>query len=176
MISDKIVSIAKGYIGQKEIAGNNGFLDKKFDQEIKDMGFEKGQSWCSYFAELVFKKAYLDDPKKWNMLDKLFSANAVRTFENFEKSKQWIISKVPSEGCLVVWMNYSNNKPKEIGKGWFAGHIGIVSKITKTGFMSVEGNTNDEGGREGIEVAEKTRTLSWKAKDGLRLIGFVKPM
>jgi len=39
----------------------------------------------------------------------------------------------------------------------------------------MEGNTNSEGKREGIEVAEKVRTLNFKTDNGLRLLGFVKP-
>ena len=140
------------------------------------MGFEKGQSWCSYFAELVYKMAYLTDAKKQNFVNRMFSANAIRTFENFKKSGMVVILNEPIIGALAVWMSYSKGEPKEIAPGWYAGHIGIVSEITKNGFKSIEGNTNAEGGREGIEVAEKQRTISHNTNNGLRLIGFIKPM
>ena len=36
-------------------------------------------------------------------------------------------------------------------------HIGIVTKAEEDVFMAIEGNTNEQGSREGIEVARKIR-------------------
>jgi hypothetical protein len=62
------------------------------------------------------------------------------------------------------------------GKPGWTGHIGIVSEVSETSFKCIEGNTNKAGGREGIEVAEKTRTYQWKAINGLQLVGFIHPL
>jgi hypothetical protein len=50
-----------------------------------------------------------------------------------------------------------------------------VVEATTENFKCIEGNTNKAGGREGIEVALKTRTYQWKAMNGLQLVGFIHP-
>ena len=44
------------------------------------------------------------------------------------------------------------------GKG--AGHTGLVEKIHGSFIDTIEGNTNDEGSREGYEVCRRTRRLT----------------
>jgi hypothetical protein len=36
-------------------------------------------------------------------------------------------------------------------------HVGIVTSAEKDAFHTIEGNTNDEGSREGFEVCERVR-------------------
>ena len=43
------------------------------------------------------------------------------------------------------------------GKG--LGHTGIVEKVDKNFIYTIEGNTNDTGSREGIEVDRKRRPI-----------------
>ena len=127
------------------------------------VGFEKKQAWCSYFAELVAKESLPDKVKE---LDKLFSASAVQTFKNFQ-SAGYEISKIPVLDSVVIWQNYEDNNAQ------WTGHAGIVSKVINTSsFQSIEGNTNDKGGREGYIVAEKIRS-TLKKKSGLNVMGFI---
>jgi len=46
-------------------------------------------------------------------------------------------------------------------------HVGIVIKTDKDVFMTIEGNTNDEGSREGYEVCRRVRNFS--KKDFIRI-------
>ena len=46
-MKDKIVTIAKSYIGKTEKANNSGFNDAIFEQRMKETGWVKGASWCS---------------------------------------------------------------------------------------------------------------------------------
>ena len=47
----------------------------------------------------------------------------------------------------------------DFGKG--VGHTGLVVKVNKDGTVdTIEGNTNDEGSREGYEVCRRVRKLS----------------
>jgi hypothetical protein len=55
------------------------------------------------------------------------------------------------------------------------GHAGVVVEAHDNYFKSVEGNTNDAGGREGYIVAEKRRYYTFDVDNGLRLLGFVHP-
>ena len=172
-LKEKIVQIASGYVGQKEISGNKGFQRPEFQKKMQDCGWEMGHSWCAYFTELVWKEAFGKKHILYNTLDRLFSPSAVSTYSNFKgiyqhhNSNIFKAGSVPKVGALVAW---------RYGNGW-QGHIGIVEKIIdKKIFGTIEGNTNSLGGREGIEVARKTRSLGmpFKAK-GLNLIGFIYP-
>lgn len=167
MISDKIIETAKKYIGKREIPNNQGFLDSTFQKKMQDVGWLKGHAWCSYFCELVWKEAYQDDKKIVAEINKLFSASATATYKNFELAGGWVLSSKPAPGALAVWRQ---------GVDW-RGHIGIVTEVVdKNTFKSIEGNTNEQGGREGIEVARKVRLLNQPFKPkGLNVVGFILP-
>lgn len=157
--------IALKYIGETEKPGNMGFNDAEFETKMIEVGFQKTHAWCAYFSELVFKEAY---PEKFQELDKLFSASAVQTFRNFRMAS-YPISAVPKEGNLVIWQMMKD------GKGQITGHAGVVVQvIDQNTFYSVEGNTNDGGGREGYIVAKKLRHVVVPGQNGLKVLGFIK--
>jgi surface antigen len=163
-MKDKIVTIAKSYIGKTEKANNSGFNDAIFEQRMKETGWVKGASWCSYFAELVWSEAYKGTELE-SEVKSTFNGSATATYKNFDLAK-WTVSKVPQIGALAVWRH---------GSGW-QGHIGIVVDVAELSFKTVEGNTNDKGGREGYIVALKNRSIkTFYQANGLNLIGFVYP-
>lgn len=166
MIQDKIVETAKKYVGKREIPNNQGFLDSTFQKKMQEVGWMKGHAWCSYFCELVWKEAY-DDAKICSELSKLFNASATATYKNFSLAAGWTTSNKPVPGAIAIW---------RLGLDW-KGHAAIVTEVVdKNTFKTIEGNTNAEGGREGIEVARKTRYLNQAFKPkGLNIVGFVIP-
>jgi hypothetical protein len=167
-LSEKIVQVACTYVGQEEISGNKGFKNPSFQKKIQDCGWGIGQSWCAYFSELVWKESFGKSHPLYNTLDRLFSPSAVSTYSNFKGHlKLFQAGSKPKIGSLVAW---------RLGNGW-QGHIGIVEKIIdKNTFNTIEGNTNSSGGREGIQVARKIRSLGMPYKSkGLNLIGFIYP-
>lgn len=164
-LTDRVVKIARSLIGQKEIAGNAGFNDPGFQKRMAEVGWKKTEAWCAYTGELIWKEAFTAQHVLYAELDKCFSASAVTTWENFKRSKRFKTGQTPKRGALAIWRH---------GKGW-QGHLAVVvDEMPKPDFQTVEGNTNAAGGREGIEVADKTRKTGepFKAK-GLNLIGFV---
>jgi hypothetical protein len=165
MIEDIIKQTALKYVGKTEKPNNSGFNDAEFEKRMADTGWIKGASWCAYFTELIWTESYKDSPLLPE-IKKLFSGSATATYKNFDLAK-WQVSKVPKVGALAVW---------RLGNGW-QGHIGIVvDVINDKSFKSVEGNTNDKGGREGYIVAIKNRvTNAIYQPKGLNLIGFVYP-
>jgi surface antigen len=163
-LSDKIIIAAQKYIGQYEKKNNSGFYSRDFEKKMESVGWSPTQSWCAYFAELAWKDGFAGHPLL-KTLDRLFSGSATATFANFSASKLFKTGATPKLGALVVW---------RFGNDW-RGHIGIVTSIDgKGGFKSVEGNTNQAGGREGVAVLEKYRKTKepFKAK-GLNIVGFV---
>lgn len=157
--------VALKYIGETEKPGNMGFNDADFEKKMQAVGFQKTHAWCAYFAELVFKEAF---PEKFKELDKLFSAGTIQTFKNF-KEASYPISAIPKDGNLVIWQTYKDGKPQTTG------HAGIVVQVVdQNTFYSVEGNTNDGGGREGYIVAKKLRHVVANVQNGLKILGFIK--
>jgi hypothetical protein len=157
--------IALKYIGQTEKSGNSGFTEEWLEKRMKEVGWQKGFAWCAFLAEIVFKEAY---PEKFAELDKLFSGSTVQTFRNF-RDAAYPIGNVPQIDSLVIWQTQKDGKPQATG------HAGIVVSIKNTWeFESVEGNTNDGGGREGYIVAKKERKVLAEVKNGLKILGFVQ--
>lgn len=166
MTAQRIVQIATGYIGQREVSGNRGWRDKAFEAKMKATGWQSGHAWCAYFTELVWTEAYkgTDHAKRFVSL---FSPSATATFSNFSGSQFYKTGTRPQPGALAVW---------RYGTGW-KGHIGVVDAIVDSQtFTCIEGNTNAAGGREGVAVARKRRKVALGGRGpGLNLIGFVYP-
>lgn len=130
---------------------------------MKAVGWQVGHSWCCYFTELVATEAFAGDADKVKAFNRLFQPSCTATYANFSGSSLFKVSKVPKVGSLIVW---------RLGQGW-KGHIGVVEEVKEGWLTTIEGNTNDAGGREGIEVARKRRRYAWTKGPGLNLVGFI---
>jgi len=165
----RIVRYAKKFIGEEEFSGNEGFKDKEFDQLMRDYGdFRNSQAWCMSFAKMIWIKKF--GKKYQSALDSIITPSTQTSWQNFvnDKSGDFKVSKTPKKGSIVIWQNYVNGKPQ------WTGHAGIVQRADINEFETIEGNTNnDEGSREGYEVAERTRKYNWNTTNGLRLKGFI---
>lgn len=173
-LNQEIAKVAKKYVGNTEISGNKGFENKEFEELMTAVGWRKDQAWCAYFTELVWKEAYnniFNDPNINKSLDILFSAGAVATFNNFRRS-EFFTSDTPCIGSLVIWQTFRRNVPH------WTGHAGIVVDHTDKTIVTVEGNTNQKGSREGDGVYEKLRIIKLKPNNVARekaIKGFVHP-
>jgi hypothetical protein len=162
---NKAVEVALKYVGEKELPGNVFDPQSDFGKKLHAVGQRDGMAWCALFSELVFKEAY---PEKFKEFDRLFSASAVQTFKNFENAA-YPINNLPREGNLVIWQQMKDGVPQ------WQGHAGIVVELKSTWeFKSVEGNTNEAGGREGVTVAVKERKVLKDVWNGLKVLGFVQ--
>ena len=166
---EKIALTANSLVGQTEVKGNLGFTDAQFQIMMESVGWKRGEAWCAYFAELVWKLVNVHTPNINNELDKLFSGSTVQTWKNFLDSP-WINSDTPVVGAVAIWQKHKNGEPQ------WSGHAGIVVELEENKFQSVEGNTNDKGGREGYIVAKRGRTYNRTTNNGLRLLGFIHPI
>lgn len=152
----KQIEIAKKYLGHKEKPGNIFDVKSPLGKILIEAGHQNGEAWCCYFTEAIFVEK----------LRALFSASTVQTFHNF-KNAGYEISEVPKVGALVIWQRYKE------GKATWQGHAGIVSKVNTDGsFLSIEGNTNSAGSREGDSVQEKVRR-NIRTDNGLNILGFI---
>jgi len=177
MISEKIVKWAMLFDGIKEKGNNEGWedvyfeeIDSTFQSLMESVGWRYTEPWCAYFAELIWKLAYLDHPLSID-INKLFSGSAVQTWKNFKESG-FICSAVPVVGAVVIWRNYKK------GVALQSGHAAIVVKVEENllTIKTVEGNVSATSEREGDEVAMRTKTVTFERKlNGLNLLGFIHP-
>ena len=165
-----VIAIAKKHVGDAELPGNGGWHNKRLEEAMRDFGWQRGWAWCALFSEYVWRTAAQN--AKMEALDKrldvLFSASAVVSWRNFDAAEDFetrhggkILS--PKSGDLVYWQHGSTAQ----------GHAGIVLSASGNRMMTIEGNTNAAGSREGTVVAIKSRPVG---NDGaLRVLGFVRP-
>lgn len=157
-----LIRTALDFVSQREIPGNQGFYDEKFESLMEQTGWKQGEAWCSYFVELVLRTAGLEDHAA------ILSASAVQTWKNCQNSTLFSTSEKPELGNIILWQKYTGGR-----KTW-QGHAGIVVGMDKGLLITIEGNTNSEGDREGDMVALKIRNHALKPDNGLRVLGFVR--
>lgn len=160
----KIVTIAKSYLGEEEVQPNNGFKNPVIDKAMRAIGFYNGASWCGFAVMLTLFQAYSDAPNWLSLLKKYCSASTHTMWANFKASKEFKTSQVPLLGSIVIWQDGNGTN----------GHTGLVTSITGNKFTSIEGNSNNDGSRNGYEWSENMHTLGLPHKDiGLNLLGFI---
>lgn len=168
-IGNKIAKVAEGFVGQKEIPGNMGWENSEFTKIMEAVGWKPTHAWCAYFGEAVWKLGYVDAPEIVKEIDRLCSGSAVRTLANFKNAGATISDK-PVIGALAIWQTSKNGNKKSTG------HVGVVVEVHKDHFVTIEGNTNAGGGREGDVVAKRTRKYQFHVYNGLELQGFIYPL
>lgn len=170
-IRNKIVEIAKKYEGIKEIGGNEGFEKEFVAKELIGVGWAEGWAYCALAGKLIWSKAYGHfDSTIATELQELFNPSATKTFNNFKKSDFTTYNNKNFEkGDLIIWQKYKN------GTADWRGHLGIVLDANESFITTLEGNTNDKGGRSGDGFYVKKRTYDFNKNNGLRLKGGVKP-
>lgn len=162
----RIVRFSESLIGQTEVRGNLGFSNKEFQALMEEVGWDVGDPWCVYFAKLVWYNMAPVWLKK-KILKKV-SGSSLDTWERLKDDPSFVISAIPQAGDMAIWARYVSGVPDGTG------HAGIVTELGYGNFTTIEGNTNELGGSEGYIVAEKTRAIDFKTRDGLRLLGFIR--
>lgn len=160
--ADKLIRAACKFYGEHEIVGNLGFENPVFQEIMQRTGWKPPQSWCTYFVEACLREAGYTEQA--DVLD----GSAVKTFQNCRNNDLFKIHTIPANGDIVIWQTYVNGKPD------WTGHAGLIVGMGRGTIACIEGNTNAEGGREGIEVAIKVRDPATMPVNGLRLLGFIR--
>lgn len=148
-LSEKTLQIAITQIGVQEIPKNSN-AGPDVEKYLKSVGLGKGFSWCMAFVYWCSQEA----SKQLAVANTLQKTGGVLAMWN---AKPQLRVKVPQPGDIMI-LDY--------GKG--LGHTGIVEKIVGTDVHTIEGNTNDDGSREGYEVCRRVRKLSM-------IKGFLRP-
>jgi hypothetical protein len=155
--TDKLLDVARSYVGVREQGTNRGREVEMFQRPI---GGADGEPWCMSFAQFCIQKAGAEtkvDPKVFR------SEHCLTVWNKSPKSQQ--LSK-PEPGSLVIWRHGNSS----------SGHVGIVEKVHPDGtFTTIEGNTSSGSGinREGDGVYRRKRDMN--GAGSMRVVGFLKP-
>lgn len=133
---------AQSQIGVTEIPkGSNA--GPEVEIYLRSVGLGKGFAWCMAF---VF----------WNVLQastKLKMSNPLKktggVLAQWNALAPTLKSTTPMAGDIFIM---------DFGKG--VGHTGFVEKVEGLNIHTIEGNTNDDGSREGYAVCNRTRKIS----------------
>ncbi len=167
-IQEKIVEVAKRYVGKKEIAGNKGWTDKDFEKAMKKVGWQFGQPWCMYLARLIwciaYAELYPERPDIYAIINVNITGGSIDSAARVRKWKDFEFNQKPQVGAIAIWQKTSAT-----------GHGAVVigCKPDSRFIDTVEGNTNTAGGRDGDSSMIKKRDLEMKSS--LHLLGFVIP-
>lgn len=127
----QVVRTAVKELGVRERSGrNDGVQVKRF---LKVVGLAEGQPWCAAFISWLFYEVGLEQPRTgWSPA--LFPASRLAR------------SALPGN---VIGIYFRDKKR--------IAHVGLIEKEDGNWILSLEGNTNLEGSREGDGVYRKRR-------------------
>lgn len=145
----KVIEIARNQIGvMEDPPGSN--RGPKVEEYLKRAGCQPGDPWCASFIYWCFDEA----SKTMGISNKLPKTGSCMT--------HWS----ETIGRKIIHRNAMNNpslvKPGHIfimDHGNWKGHTGIVTSVSDGYIRTIEGNTNIEGSREGLGVAELNRKI-----------------
>lgn len=141
-LSEKAIEIAISQLGVHEDAGNKN-TGPQVNEYLGSVGLSPGNSWCMAFMYWCFNKA-ADQLGIRNPL-----AKTAGVIDHWNK-KRFQYGKVQPEAGDIFIMDFGSGK----------GHTGIIEKVDPVFVYTIEGNSNDEGSREGYEVCRRKRTHS----------------
>jgi hypothetical protein len=138
-LQDKALEVAITQIGVHEDAAhtNHGPQVEKY---LASVGLSGGNSWCMAFVYWCNEQA----AEAMGRQNPLFKTGGVLL--QWAKRKDQFRALSPQPGDIFIM---------DFGKG--LGHTGIVEKVDEDLIYTVEGNSNDEGSREGYEVCRRAR-------------------
>lgn len=152
VLRQKIQQIYTSQIGIREQGTNSG---PQVQQYLSYVNLPKGNPWCAAFVCWVLGKANVPNPRTaWS--PDLFKTNRI-IWERAESGKV----KVESRGKTT------NNRQPGIGDVFGIyfpdkkriAHVGFVDQWDGIWLITVEGNTNGSGSREGDGVYRKRRPV-----------------
>ncbi len=143
-LAEQALFVATTQLDVREEGNNGGPEIKRY---LKKVGLSEGYPWCMAFVywcvDLAASNLKLVNPleKTAGVLDQWNRTTCRKTPARSNASV--------SPGDIFI-MDFGGGK----------GHTGFVEKISGSVVYTIEGNTNDDGSREGYEVCRRERSLS----------------
>lgn len=140
-IRNKVKATCEAQIGVRELTGNNDGL--QVETYLRSVKLNKGNAWCAAFVSWVYQQCSVINPKSgwcpnWFPVDKVV----------YKISQPPINRETPQTGDMFGI--YFSNKNR-------IAHVGFIYEWSDKYAVTIEGNTNDAGSREGDGVYKKRR-------------------
>jgi hypothetical protein len=158
-LKETALQIAVGYLGQSEQpkGSNRGPFVAGC---LSLVGLPEGYAWCQAFVYRCFHEAarQLNPRATPGQLQQL--ARVVRTAGVLDCWNRTRALKITSADLVRQADRIQPGDQFIMRFKAGTGHTGIVERVVGDVLHTIEGNTNDEGSREGFEVARRERHIS----------------
>ncbi len=156
-ISSLALSNAQAQVGQQEspIGSNSGPMVDKY---LLSVGLKPGYAWCQAFVYWCYAQAAALQSSRCPVIKTagvLDCWNKVALSQKITKIAALANPQLVKPGQQFILM-FSNG----------SGHTGIVEKAENQTIYTIEGNSNNDGSREGFAVVRHQRKLTDKALQG----------
>lgn len=131
--------LAANQVGVRETGHNRG---PQVEQYLRAAGLGPGHPWCAAFVTWALVRSGV---RRDALPDR---AAAVREWARWAEAQDRV-SDTPARGRLFYWLRADG-----------LGHIGFVRQVMPTGIGTIEGNTDEGGGREGDGVYRRVRAMT----------------
>lgn len=145
-LRSRALALAERYVGVREHGGRN--RGPQIERWLETVNLEPGQPWCAAFVSAVLKEAAAG----LKMASPIpLSASVAKLWK---RAPEHMRSGRCTRGSIFVHFTDPQN-PHGFG------HTGFVTGVDGDHMMTVEGNTDDAGGRDGDGVWYKRRPISY---------------
>jgi hypothetical protein len=140
LLREKLVKTAESQVGVRERTGHNDGVQVESYLDVTGLG--KGYAWCAAFLAWCHEQNHIKNPRS------AYSPDWFRTNVVYSK--------------LKIGLTEFNSKPGQVFGLYFeskrrVAHVGMITGETKFSYLTIEGNTNEAGSREGDGVYRKIR-------------------
>lgn len=148
----RALNVAIYQLGNAEIPHGSNW-GKHVEKYLKSVGISVPSPWCMGFIYWCVNEA----SKEMNLPNPLKKTGGV--MDQWNSSKHLRVT-TPQKGDIFI-MDFGGGK----------GHTGFVTSVVNDKINTVEGNSNDEGSREGYEVCRKPNGRKISSCKGFLRIG-----
>jgi hypothetical protein len=141
-----VVQTAMTQIEVREATGNND--GSQVEKYLSGVNLKKGYPWCAAFCAWCYQQCGLPHPSSGYCPDWFKTKSNVITQREIKLA---INKRMPLQGKVFGLFFPNKNR---------IAHVGIIDKVDGDYIITIEGNTNQTGSREGDGVYRKRRLIS----------------
>jgi hypothetical protein len=147
ILASKTIEEAWANLGTEEIPRGSNW-GKYVKAYLKSVGINYPASWCAAFVYYRISTA----AKELGITTKFIKTASCQAMYQWAKKNNHILD-APEDGCVFLQWHQELHR---------YAHTGFVKSYSKTTnkFVSIEGNSNSDGSREGYCVASNKRTVT----------------
>lgn len=143
-VRNRVVQAYLKEVGVRELTGKNDGV--RVEAYLRSVGARRGQPWCAAFVSYILRSCGVDAPRSaWSPA---FFPSRNIVFHRQKKPDFKSVAIQPGQVFGIYFRNMNR-----------IAHVGFVHRKHKNAIVTIEGNTNGAGSREGNGVYEKIRPI-----------------